>query len=226
MAQDQDSQKHSTGLEIKLRRLLKGTLFIGIASGYIAMIGFMFVTYGWQLAVMALALVVLSLLLRFVSDEVYRVGLVFAQEQSSMQVPSSSRTLQKRLYWLILTLVHLPLIGLATPLIRDAQEPDGVVYWLASLGVLWVVIEASFIWIRKVNKQISYGLASFGIRDNSPLGLLLLPTGARTQEDRSQKLEAKIEQLKVLHQAGKLSQKAFEKQRDKLRIRQVMEADD
>src|SRR5262245_1279988 len=61
-------------LFVKLRRLLKGTLFVVISGIYIALAAVLIVNHGWRVALLAAFLVALGQLLRHVGNDVDRIG--------------------------------------------------------------------------------------------------------------------------------------------------------
>lgn len=97
--------------------------------------------------------------------------------------------------------------------------------WLVSLIVALVGVELAFVWIRHVNKQISFRQASYGMQERGPFGFA--PTRqSELRIEKNERLDRKISELELLVKEGKISQRAFEKARDKYRIDNVMERED
>ncbi|MXY57288.1 MAG: hypothetical protein F4Y41_12995, partial [Gammaproteobacteria bacterium] len=56
--------------QIKLQRLWKGTLFVGIGGGYVLLVAMLFVYHGWRAALLALFLVGVSQFFRYIANDV------------------------------------------------------------------------------------------------------------------------------------------------------------
>ena len=208
-------------LDVKLRRLLKGTLYIAIASVYVAIVALVFLMHWWKAALLSGSLIFVSLVLRYVADEVYRIGQIIAQDdESGNSVSGSIRGLQRWIYVLILGLVYLACTGLVVQTYVLATQT-----WLASLVVALIGVELAFVWIRRLNKQISYRHASYGMQEGGPFGF---PSTRQSElgKEKDERLDRKIDELGSLVEEGKISQRAFEKARDKYRIDNVMDRDD
>ena len=208
-------------LDVKLRRLLKGTLYIAIASVYVAIVALVFLMHWWKAALLSASLIAVSLVLRFVADEVYRIGQIITQSDESVSsVKGSIRGLQRWTYVLIIGLVYLACAGLVVQTYILATQT-----WLVSLIVALVGVELAFVWIRHINKQISFRQASYGIQERGPFGF---PSTSQSELriEKEERLDRKIDELESLAEEGKISQRAFEKARDKYRIDNVMDRDD
>ncbi len=207
---------------IKLRRLWKGTLYIGIVALYVAVAVGALLLIGWQAGLLILGLVALSQLFRYVASEVDRIGWLLQTEnlddtQLNPDEHESRRTnkLRRNLLGLLALLVQLPNIAL-------------VVYVFGSIGMLWsvacfsalVVVELMFQEIRRVNRKVAYREASYGFQDRS----LLTPGHHEiNREGQVASLEDRLEELEALVDEGKISRASYEKARDKYWIRHVME---
>lgn len=208
-------------LDVKLRRLLKGTLYIAISSVYVAIVALVFLMHEWKAALLSGSLIAVSLILRFVSDEVYRIGQIITRNDDAETSQNGSvRGLQRWLYVLILGLVYLFCVGLIAQTFVLANQT-----WLVSLVVSLIAVELAFVWIRQVNKQISFRQASYGLPERDPFGL----HSSRPSElhiEKDDRLDRKLAELEALVKDGKISHLAFEKARDRHRIKNVMERDD
>lgn len=208
-------------LDVKLRRLLKGTLYIAVASVYVAIVALVFLMHGWKAALLSGSLIAVSLILRFVSDEVYRIGQIITKNDDTETSKNGSvRGLQRWLYVLILGLVYLSCVGLIAQTFVLASQT-----WLVSLVVSLIAVELAFIWIRQVNKQISFRQASYGLPERDPFGFHA-SRQSQLNIEKDERLDRKIAELESLVNDGKISQLAFEKARDRHRIKNVMERDD
>lgn len=217
-----DAQSENTYL-IKLRRLWKGTLYIGIVALYIAIPVASFLLIRWQAALLVLALVGLSQLFRYVASEVDRIGwLIQTESLYDDHAPlfneqaQGTNTLRRNLLTLLTCLVQLPSIAL-------------IIYVYGNIGVLWtvvcffalVVIELMFQEIRRVNRKVAYREASYGFQERA-----MLTPGHHdvTRKGQLAMLEDRLERLEALVDEGKISRESYEKARDKYWIRHVMES--
>lgn len=203
---------------IKLQRLWKGTLFVGIGGGYVLLVAMLFVYHGWRAALLALFLIGVSQFFRYIANDVDRIGWRMSNEWSDEGIPQSTKRYQRRLL--------AALVGLAQVmnlmLIYQAHHLGDLPWMLPTLVGL-SLIEVFYARIRRVNRRIEFEEASYGFKDRNPLtgG----PGAMRLSEQAAQdKLDRKLDKLKVLADEGKISKKAFEKARDKHRIRTVMRA--
>lgn len=228
-----------SNLDTRLRRLLKGALYICITGIYVSIVSLMFFGSHWKDALLSIVLIAFSLVLRFLSEELYYLGKQLRSD-SSNQKPTSAR-LQKCFYRITVLLIHVTSVGLLvqTFFVLDRlgfnvlQDPVnqvavelawfgiGSLIWLGSLLLGLLVNEVMFIWIRRVNAQISYRLASYGYREGDPFGLAGNEHGVQRREAEAV-LEKNIATLSGMVEDGKISKKNFEKYRDKHRIEFVM----
>ena len=181
----------------------------------------MFLMHGWKAALLSTSLILLSLALRFVADAVYRIGQDLSENvKSDSADKDSTLTFQRWLYVFTLALVYATCAGIVVQTYFLADE-----VWISSLLVSLIGVELAFIWIRQVNKQISFRQASYGLQDQAPFGL----RASRRSEldtEKAERLDRKIAELESLAEEGKISQRAFEKARDRHRIKDVMDRDD
>ncbi|MCY4095837.1 MAG: hypothetical protein OXG05_12030 [Gammaproteobacteria bacterium] len=217
-----DTERESQYL-IKLRRLWKGTLYIGIVAVYIAIVIGSLLLIAWQAGLLVLSLVALSQLFRYVASEVDRIGwLLQTQNLDDDRTPDdevqSNRTnkLRRNLLGLLTLLVQLPNLAL----IIYVYEHVGLLWSVSSLLLLGL-IESMFQEIRRVNRKVAYREASYGFQDRS-----MLSTSHHdvTRQGRAATLEDRLEQLEALVDEGKISRASYEKARDKYWIRHVMES--
>ena len=110
----------------KLRRLWKGTLYIGIAALYIVVVVLTLILIDWQAGLLAVGLVGLSQVLRYIASEVDRIGWVIRSQNDDEQEIGNAITLRRRLFGLLTLLVQLPNIAL-------------VIYIYTNIGLNWGV---------------------------------------------------------------------------------------
>ena len=201
--------------------MLKGTLYIVIASVYVAVVALLFLMHGWKAALLSASLILVSLVLRFLADAVYRIGQVLSNgDETENPGTNSTLALQRWLYVFILGFVYLACIGLVAQTYVLANT-----VWLVSLIVALIVVELAFIWVHGINKQISFKEASYGLRDGDSIGFQSVRK-SELRGEKDERLDRKIAELEALVKDGKISQRAFEKARDRYRINNVMERDD
>ena len=207
-----------TSAHVKLQRLWKGTLFVGIGGGYMLLVAMLFVYHGWRPPLLALFLIALSQFFRYIANDVDRIGWRMSNESSLEAISASTKRYQKRMLVVLAGLVQ----ALNAALIYQAFHLGSLPWMLPTLAGL-VLIEVLYFRIRSVNQRVEFEQASYGFKDR---GLLsggpepMRPPG-RAKRD---KLDRKLNELKSLLDEGRISQKAYEKARDKHRIRAVMEA--
>ena len=202
---------------VKLQRLWKGTLLIGIGGGYLLLLAMLFVYHGWRPALLALFLIALSQFFRYIANDVDRIGWRMSNEQTTETITEATKRTQKRMLVVLVGLAQ----ALNLVLIYQAFHLAGVPWMLATLAGL-ALIEVLFARIRSVNRRIEFEQASYGFKDRGPLGGP--ETLSPSDRARQDKLDRKLEELKTLVDEGQISQKAYEKARDKHRVRAVMEA--
>ena len=237
--------------ETRLRRLLKGILYVLITGLYVAVVLAVFFGTGWKAAILTILLIAFSLALRFVGDEIYRIGKMIGGGVDSETAHESAQSLKTRFYIFCVVLVHVIALGLLGQIYVVAPDlsaffNSAVDYYFASnepvtvsstdeaaSRMTWVLVvlldlvsvEMGFIWIRKINESIAYRTASYGNREGDPFGIT--PSDPSVQRRiKEERLENRITELSQMVEEGKISREVFEKQRDKYRIRHVMERDD
>ena len=203
----------------KLRRLWKGTLYIGIVALYIAVVVVTLVLIGWQAGLLAVGLVALSQVFRYVASEVDRIGWVIRSQNDDEREIGGTTKLRRRLFALLTLLVQFPNIALVVYVYTNIGLPWSVVLLIALMAV-----ELLFQEIRRVNQKVAYREASYGFQDRS----LLTPgqQGVGSQEGRDVTLTDRLARLEKLADEGKISRRGYEKARDKYWIRHVMESRD
>ena len=208
-----------SNLANRLQRLWKGTLVVAITASYVLLLAWLLVNSGWREALMALLLIAFALFLRYIANDVDRIGWHLSKQASEGEADEATSHNQKHMYRLLVTLTQFPnlaLIGYGYLL--------GGWRWAAGIAAVLIVIEYFCMRVRKVNRSVAFAQASYGFAES---GLLTAgPDSIRgLAETREAELQRKLEALERLEEDGLISRKAYEKARDKLRIRHVMESD-
>ena len=199
---------------VKLKRLWKGTLFVGIGGGYVLLVAMLFIYHGWRAALLALFLIGVSQFFRYIANDVDRIGWRMSNEWSDEPIAESTKRYQRRMLVALAGLAQ----ALNLALIYQAFHLGDLRWMLPTLLGL-VLVEVLYSRIRGVNRRIEFDEASYGFKDRGPLGRG--PDAMRASNQA--KLDGKLDRLKALAEEGRISRKAYEKARDKHRIRSVME---
>ena len=200
-------------VRIRLQRLAKGTLFVGIAGGYTLLLSLTLILFGWRPALLAAFLVVLSQFFRHIANDIDRIG----SEQREGDVESSTRRYQTRMLWLVFALAQLANVALVG---QAYVLADGV--WAVAATVALLVIELFYALIRHVNRQTAFEQASYGFRDKGMFSDGPEPIDG-SQTTKVAKVERKLARLRELQMDGQISERAYAKACDKYRVRVVME---
>ena len=193
---------------VKLQRLWKGTMFVGIGGGYVLLVAMLFVYHGWRAALLALFLIGVSQFFRYIANDVDRIGWRMSNEAAG----ETTKRYQKRMLVALAGLVQ----ALNLALIYQAYHL-GDLRWMLPMLVGLVLIETLYARIRSVNRRVEFEEASYGFTDRSPL------TRGAMRASNQARLDRKLEELKALADEGLISRKAYEKARDRHRIRSVMD---
>lgn len=212
-------------VHVQLQRLWKGTLFIGIAGGYTLLVASLFVFHGWRPALLAVFFIVLSQFFRYIANEVDRIGWQLRNAPDSLsaekgrKVGATTTRFQTRMLYLLLGLAQLQNLALAC---QAYVLADAV--WALATVVGLAVIEILYGLVRRVNRRVDFEEASYGFRDRS-----VLRDGAEAIDASAQAKEAKLAQklgrLKQLADEGLISERAYRKACDKLRIDHIVRDD-
>ncbi len=203
----------TTTAQVKLQRLWKGTLFVGIGGGYVLLVATLFIYHGWRAALLAVFLIGVSQFFRYIANDVDRIGWRMSNE-SDEAVAETTKRYQKRMLVALAGLIQ----ALNLALIYQAYRL-GDLRWMLPVLVGLVLIEVLFCRIRSVNRRIEFEEASYGFKDRGPL-----TRGPETMRVSNQaRLDRKLEALETLADEGRISRKAYVKARDKHRIRVVLD---
>ena len=207
------AKQGNSNVEVRLWRLWKGTLLVGVVGGYALLIALLLVEHGWRAGLLGLFFVVVAQFFRHIASDVDRIGWNLERDSGGEKAPAVRQ--QVRLFWLLVGLAQI--LNLA--LIGQAFTLGGPVQALATLLAL-AFIEVLFSRIRQVNRRVEFQQASYGLGEGP------LQPNAKTSlwdEARLQRLNSRLEQLKAMADAGEISQRAYRKERDRWRVRSVMD---
>lgn len=203
----------NSDVEVRLWRLWKGTLLVGVVGGYALLIALLLVEHGWRAGLLGLFFVVVAQFFRHIASDVDRIGWNLERDGGGGEKTPAVRQ-QVRLFWLLVGLAQI--LNLA--LVGQAFTLGGPVQALATLLAL-AFIEVLFSRIRQVNRRVEFQQASYGLGEGP------LQPNVKTgpwDEARLQRLNSRLERLKTMADAGEISQRAYRKERDKWRVQSVM----
>ena len=206
----------TTRFKLRLLRLWKGVLLLTIGTSYVLYILWMLLYVGWREALFAALAVVLIQGLRFVANEVDRIGWRLTGQTDNEDETENPHKLQKRLLVLIVFLIQAANIALV---VQAYWITD--LHWVIGLVALLIFIELLFAMVRRVNREISFDSPVYG----SPEGLWLGMDSNRTTSDlekRLEKLDERLDSLDELRQEGKISAEAYRRAVDEYRVAEAM----
>ena len=205
-------------LFVKLRRLLKGTLFVVISGIYISLAAVLFLNHGWRTLLLVVFLLAIGQLLRFVLNDVDHVGWLLGTKVVRGDAGQAKRY-QSVLMSLLFTSIQFLNLGVVSH-----------VYWIsvwevtASVLAGLVGVELIYGCIRSINRRIEFGPTSYGYSEGT-----IVPTGpsrstpenyAQTEAWRA--IDQKLEVLREMAEKGEISKEAYEQVRDDQLIRRVL----
>ena len=101
-----------TSVRIRLQRLSKGALFVGIVAGYALLLALTLILFGWRPALLAGLVVVVGQCFRHLAHDVERVGLTMSREEEASAPDDAAgpgtRRYQVRMFRLFAALTQLP----------------------------------------------------------------------------------------------------------------------
>jgi len=204
-------------LILKLRRLWKGTLYTASSAVYVAIVAGLFLRHGWRTALLALFLILLAQLLRYIANDVDHIGWVLKTSEATSEKPQASRY-QKQLLMVLFSSIQAVNLGLVFDV------------WLVSRGITtgYVFVglaacELIFARIRSINRKIEFEPATYGYSD----GGILASGPDRAHPDRYVQPERtedeKLAILREMAEKGEISRSAYEGVRDQVLIKRVMQ---
>ena len=211
----------SADVRVRLHRLAKGALFVGIAVGYVLLVGLTLVLFGWRAALLAGFFVLTGLCFRHIADEADRIGLGLAGDSAGAPAgapddAADARNYQHRMLRIFAALTQLPNVALAV----QAFLLGGWA-WAAPATAALVIVELLYVPVRDLNRRTAFREASYGFRDRAPLrGGGVNAEAAR--DLRTAEVERGLTELCAMVRDGRVSQRAYEKACDRYRVRAVM----
>ncbi len=194
-------------LALRLRRLWMGTLYIGIFAVYTLLLGLLLIHYGWRPVLLSLFLIGLIQLFRYVADDVDRIGWLLSEENIEREKEGIIQH-RAKLQYLLLTLILLLNLAIVYQvyLVSSWQQASVLLIGL-------ILVEMMFRQIRATNRQIDYRSPIYGFKHPGPI----------TTGSESSRLQEKLAKLYQMAERGDISQRAYEKARDRELIKRVMD---
>lgn len=207
-----DGPAAAAAARVRLQRLAKGALFVGIAGGYVLLVGLTLVLFGWRAAVLAVFFVLAGQGLRHIASEADRIGLTLAGEGAA----ADTRDYQKRMLRIFTGLTQLPNVALAAQAFLLGGWP-----WGAPATAALLIVELLYVLVRSLNRRTAFREASYGFRDRAPLrgGGVCVDAA---HDLRAAEVERRLEELCAMVRDGRVSQRAYDKACDRYRVRAVM----
>jgi hypothetical protein len=213
------NEKSTNDIALKLRKLWKGTIYIGISGVYIFLLGMVLMFVGLKAALLTFFLIALVQLFRYVAGDVDRLGWVMENKDIS-GVQEDTRKYQSKMLLLLFSLIQISNLAIIYQTYVVSTKMWAL---LTFLGIL--AVELMFRQIRNLNHEIDYELASYGIKDRNAIS-----SGAHSQEvhetssaKSNEKIDIKLEKLKSMAENGDITQKAYEEIKDRELIKRIME---
>lgn len=196
-------------MAVNLRRLWKGTLYIGITGIYAFMLGMLLIHRGWRSALLVAFLIGLGQWFRHIASDVDRMGWIISKKEPCERLTEEKRY-QTKMLILLFALIQLLNAGII-------YQTYIISTWMWALTVTLAILitEIIFSQIRGVNRRINYESASYGIKDYSPIA-----AGASVLKHKE--IDDRLAKLKEMAENGEITQKAYEKARDRALIERVM----
>ena len=211
-------EKSTNDIALKLRKLWKGTIYIGITGVYVLLLGMVLVFTGLRPALLTFFLIALVQLFRYIAGDVDRLGWVMDNKEVSGE-QEDTRSYQSKMLLLLFSIIQISNLAIVY---QTYQISTGSWAFLAFIGIF--AIELMFMKIRKINHEVDYELASYGLKDNGPIC-----HGANAQDfneskftKENEEIDKKLETLKLMVDKGELTQKAYEEVRDQQLIKRIM----
>ncbi|NQZ07829.1 MAG: hypothetical protein HRT35_11765 [Algicola sp.] len=219
-------EKSANDIALKLRTLYKGTLYIGIGGLYILLLGMMLVYVGFLGALLTCFLICLVQLFRYIAGDVDRLGWVMSNKNISSDSFSgagdATQTYQSRMLMLLVGLIQIANLAIVYQCYVNSTAK-----WAGLALVAIVSVELMFKQIRKTNREIDYELASYGLKDRSPVHGAVIsnarqPAKVVDKTKANDKIDSKLATLQALVDSGDVTESAFQEVKDRLLIERVM----
>jgi hypothetical protein len=212
-------EKSTNDIALKLRKLWKGTIYIGISGIYILLLGMVLMFVGLKAALLTFFLIALVQLFRYVAGDVDRLGWVMENKEIS-GAREDTRKYQSKMLLLLFSLIQISNLLIIYQIYVISTEMWALIAFFSILAV-----ELMFRQIRGLNHEIDYELASYGIKDRNPIS-----SGANSPNiheansaEVKDTLDKKLEALKSMVEHGEITKKAYEEVRDRELIKRIMD---
>jgi hypothetical protein len=202
------TEPNTSVMTLKLRRLWKGTLYICITGIYTFLLGMLLIYQGWRPALLVLFLIALGQWFRHIANDVDRLGWIMGQNEQS-EIQTGEKRLQARMHVLLICLIQLLNIVITIQVFVISTW-----MWALMVAAAVLVLEIMFGQVRSVNRRMGYESAN-GIKEQGPLATREAPL-------QDKEIDGKLAELKKLAETGAVSQKAYEKARDRALVKRVM----
>lgn len=219
--QETQSQPVENVYLVRLRRLWKGTLYVCTTVIQIVVVTLSLVLLDWTAGLLILSLIVLSLVFRFVASEVDRIGWALSVQATEESTNREAVVWRRTLLTLLLLAMHVPSVILIWYFWSNLGSNFGI-----GIVLLLLVGEVLYQEIRRINRKVSFRRASYGHHDGSLLFGMAGTSNQANAVDEDLVIARKLEKLQEMASNGMISQRAFEKARDRIRVNQVLESDD
>jgi len=205
-------EKSTNEIALKFRTLWKGTIYIGIGGIYTFLIGMVLIFVGLKAALLTVFFIALVQLFRYIAGDVHRLGWVMENNEIS-GAQEDTRKYQSSMLLLLFLLIQISNLAI----IYQVYVISSTMWVLFTFfGIL--AVELMFRQIRNLNHEIDYELASYGIKDRSPISNEYETGLTKERND----IDEKLGKLKLLVEQGSISQKAYEEVRDRELIERIM----
>lgn len=207
-----------SNIQLRLRRLWKGLLFLGVACVYASILLLLLYYCGWPDALLAAFLIGLNQLFRFIANSVDQIGWQISNDDPGQTIGASTRRTQKLTLYLVFLLAQIPHLGLVylTHTVASTR-------WALTMVICLLFVEYLYSRIRILNRKVGFLQASYGSSDRSAFHNGPEPL-TRTETARKLELDQKLDRLEAMVEKGEISRTSYEKARDKYRIKGVLES--
>jgi len=156
----QNGPRDTSTLLLTLRRLWKGTLYVGIAGIYLCLIDILLINHGWTSALLAVFLIGVGQFFRYIESDVDRIGWVARTREVEGDAEEVHRYQRRMLCLPVAVIQALNLVVVLE------------LYWVASWQLAaggfagLVVIELLYSRIRSVDRRIEFQPVRYGFGED------------------------------------------------------------
>ena len=206
-------------LLVKLRRLLKGTLFVVISGIYTSLAAVLFLNHGWRTLLLAVFLLAIGQLLRYVLNDVDHVGWLLRTKDVRGSTCQAKRY-QGVFLWLLFASIQVLNLGVVWHVYQISVSEVTASVLAGLIGV-----ELIYGCIRTINRRIEFGPTSYGYSEGA-----IVPTSPNRstpenygQSEEWRAIDQKLEVLRKMAEQGEISKDAYDRVRDDQLIRRVLQ---